>query len=205
MTRTEPTVRFCRRSELEDATALLVEAFLVSPVGDWLIQDVGVRRTVYEEYFALQVDRAHEYGRIRVAPDHDGLSGVAVWFERTPPPDDYDKRLSAACGPWLRRFQLLDEVLDRRHPTGLHHYLAFLGVRPDRQRRGIGSALLAPHHAWLDDLAVPAYLEASTEGSRDLYLRHGYVLTDSEPLWLPEDGPPLWPMWREPRGRGPAG
>jgi len=43
---------------------------------------------------------------------------------------------------------------------------------------------------------MPAYLEASTERNRGLYLRHGFA--DRGGLRLPGDGPRMWPMWREP-------
>ena len=52
--------------------------------------------------------------------------------------------------------------------------LALLGVRPDCQNRGLGSALLAYHLAGLDRRLVPAYLEASSKASRELYLRFGF-------------------------------
>jgi predicted N-acetyltransferase YhbS len=78
-----------------------------------------------------------------------------------------------------------------------HHYLAFLAVRPSRQCRGIGSALLDRHHARLDDAGVPAYLEANHPRNRELYLRHGY--RDRAEIQLPDGGPAVWPMWREPR------
>ena len=43
---------------------------------------------------------------------------------------------------------------------------------------------------------MPAYLNAGSPRSRDLYLRHGFEVT--EEFRLPEGGPPLWRMWREP-------
>ena len=58
-------------------------------------------------------------------------------------------------------------------------------------------------HCELDERGEPAYLEASGERSRDLYLRHGYQPRGA-PYHLP-GGPAMWPMWREPRpGRGTA-
>jgi predicted N-acetyltransferase YhbS len=83
------------------------------------------------------------------------------------------------------------------HPTDPHHYLAFLAVRPDKQNLGIGSALLAKHHARIDAAGIPAYLEANDARNRDLYLRHGY--TFDAMIWLPDDGPPVWPMRRASR------
>ena len=43
---------------------------------------------------------------------------------------------------------------------------------------------------------VPAYLEATSERNKQLYLRHGFEVTDEIPL---PDGPNMWPMWRSPR------
>ena len=40
------------------------------------------------------------------------------------------------------------------------------------------------------------YGQASDTGTRDLYLRHGYTLLPE--LRLPDDGPTMYPMWREP-------
>ena len=94
---------------------------------------------------------------------------------------------------------MLDALFDQHHPTDPHHHLAFLAVHPDQQGQGLGSALLADYHARLDQRGVAAYLEASCERNRDLYLRHGYRPM-GEPFRLP-DGPPMWPMWRPPAGR----
>jgi hypothetical protein len=43
---------------------------------------------------------------------------------------------------------------------------------------------------------MPAYLNAGSVRSRDLYARHGFGVT--EEFELPDEGPPLWRMWREP-------
>ena len=96
------------------------------------------------------------------------------------------------------------EQLDRHHPAGtFHHHLAILAVRPDRQGQGIGTALLHAHHAVLEDQGIPAYLEASDERTRRLYLAHGYTDRGS-PIEL-ADGVRMYPMWREPRTGDRAG
>ena len=108
--------------------------------------------------------------------------------------------------PWTSRFRAFDAALDRHHPAGTAHWhLAILAVRPDRQGRGTGTALLRAGHAVLDQVpGTPAYLEASSARARDLYLAHGYALLPGAPFHLPGDGPPLWPMWRPPRARAEA-
>jgi GNAT superfamily N-acetyltransferase len=74
-----------------------------------------------------------------------------------------------------------------------------LAVRPGQQGQGTGSMLLAAHHAALDRDRIPAYLEAASQRSRDLYLRHGYQPWPGAPYHLPGGGPPMWPMWRDPQ------
>lgn len=48
-----------------------------------------------------------------------------------------------------------------------------------------------------DREGTPAYLEASSARSRGLYERLGFTFT-GRAVDLPE-GPPMWPMWREPQ------
>jgi GNAT superfamily N-acetyltransferase len=182
--------------DVDTMTEVLVEAFLVSPVGDWLIPDVATRRGVYEDYFRLHGRHGLEMGKVDITTDGNA---VAVWWpdHLAAIPPDYSARLAAACGPWLRRFALMDKVFDRHHPDLPHNYPPFVAVAPQLQGQGVGSALLAHHHAVLDAAGQAAYLEASTDRSRRLYERHGYQLRQ-DAVTLPEDGPPIWPMWREP-------
>ena len=92
--------------------------------------------------------------------------------------------------------------IERRHPAEPHLYLSVLGTDPERQGGGIGSALLAPVLERCDAGGVAAYLESSKESNVGFYARHGFEVT--ERMELP-DGPPLWLMWRDPRGSRPAG
>lgn len=178
---------------------VIADAFHDLPPSPWLIADTDARRAVFPAYFQLYVEHALAAGLV-----HTTLSrtAVAMWIpvgkEPEEPPAGYDERLAAITGPWTERFVAFDEALDRAHPVGSpHHHLAILAVRPDQQGRGIGSALLAAHHASLDGRGVPAYLEASSPRNRELYLRHGY--TDrGGPIRLP-GGPALYPMWRPSR------
>ncbi|MGH2969837.1 MAG: GNAT family N-acetyltransferase, partial [Solirubrobacteraceae bacterium] len=75
-----------------------------------------------------------------------------------------------------------------------HWYLDYIAVEPAGQGRGIGSALLRPMLERCDAERMPAYLNASTARSRDLYARHGFEVRSE--FRLPFGGPPLWRMWR---------
>jgi GNAT superfamily N-acetyltransferase len=171
----------------------IAEAFTDLAATAWLVPEPGDRLSVLRENFRIFVDHALDHGVVHLA---DGGAGVAVWFfadRDIPPPPDYDRRLAEACGDHTARFAVLDQLFAANHPHEPHHHLAFLAVQPGRQRTGIGAALLEHHHAHLDAHRLPAYLDASSPASRDLYARHGYEA--SEPYTLP-DGAPFWPMWR---------
>ena len=191
-------------NDLNTVAALIAEAFVTLPAARWLVPDPTRRVRVLRDQMAIIAEHALFHGRVDLLADH---SGVAVWFDRSrpvAPPRDYDKRLQAVCGDDTDRFTDLDTLLDAHHPHGwAHHHLAMLAVTPDMQGTSRGSALLRHGHAVADRAGLPTYLEASSTGSRELYLRHGYQA--GEPFHLP-DGPPFWPMRRpaRPVGRDPG-
>jgi GNAT superfamily N-acetyltransferase len=196
----ELVIRNIAPMDSAEITGVLAAAMGDGPVARWLTPDATVRREYAPAYFEIFAEHAVRYGEVYASVDDvtGELSGVALWFPLTsliPPPADYDVRLKDASGSAFDRACELDAALEAHHPTGPHHYLAFLAVRPRHQNRGIGSALLNRHHARLDAAGLPAYLEANDPRNRNLYLRHGYL--SRPPIQLP-DGPPIWPMWRPP-------
>lgn len=95
------------------------------------------------------------------------------------------------------RFFQLEETFAEHHPDEPLYYLNFLATVPAFQGRGIGAAFLRAMLDRADGEGMPAYHEATTPRNRALYERHGYV--DQGVFHLPDGGPPLWRMWREPR------
>jgi GNAT superfamily N-acetyltransferase len=109
---------------------------------------------------------------------------------------------SVSSRPAAVSAQADDAELDDHHLTGVEHqHLAILAVRPDRQGQGIGTALLDAYHAVLDDKSTVAYLEASDERTRRIYLHHNYV-DYGTPIQL-ADGPHMFPMVRRPTPQHP--
>ncbi|GIH15381.1 GNAT family N-acetyltransferase [Rugosimonospora africana] len=179
---------------------LIADAFHDLPVCQWLVPDPDERRRVLPADFHILVRHALEHGTVVTS---GGLDAVAVWYSGAPDavPDipDYDARVARACDPYTERFQLLDEAMHAAHPDGPpHEHLAFLAVRPGAQGRGLGSALLRRRHRVLDERGVPAYLEASSPRSRQLYLRHGYLDIGEPFATKGGPDPTMWPMWRDP-------
>jgi GNAT superfamily N-acetyltransferase len=194
----DPAVVRAGHGDVEALSQVIAEAFGDLAPSRWLIPDPAIRRRVFPGYFRLYVEHALASGLVHTTADR---TAAALWLPAgTPPPDE--PLLAAATGPAASRFLAFDAALARNHPAGTaHQYLAILAVRPDRQGRGTGDALLRARHADLDRAGAPAYLEASSPRSRDLYLRHGYALRPGAPFRLPGGGPPMWPMWREPQRR----
>lgn len=185
-----------RRAGADDKAQVcitLATAFAAGPVAEWLVPDKAQRLPLYLQYSSAGYDHAISHGLIHTTPSR---AGAAVWFPYDPAQPGHEEHGE----PTFERIAQLDAVLARLQPDRPHHHLAFLGVDPVHQRRGLGSALLRHHHRTLDSRKIPAFLVATSAGSRDLYLRHGYLIR--EEIALP-DGPPLWAMWREPAGPAP--
>ncbi len=183
---------------------VIADAFFSLTVCRWLIPDGPARRVAFPGYFGLYVEHAIAVGLVETTPDR---AAAALWIPGdgpAAPPDEYAGRLAAITGPHLGNFLAFDQALDRHHPAGtFHEHLAILAVRPDRQGQGTGTALLDARHAVLEDQGIRAYLEASDERTRRLYLAHGY--TDrGDPIEF-ADGVRMYPMWREPRTADRAG
>ncbi|MFL6114286.1 MAG: GNAT family N-acetyltransferase [Catenulispora sp.] len=188
-----------RPQDTDALSHVIARSFLAVAPSIWLIPGEDDRRRVFPGYFRLYVQEAMERGHVYTTVDR---TAVALWLPvgedcEAAPAADYDDALAVATERWVDRFRTFDALLAKHHPAGLRHdHLAILAVDPDRQRRGIGTELLAAHHRSLEQSPEPvaAYLEASDAGTRELYLRHGY--TDfGDPIQLPA-GPRMFPMLR---------
>jgi GNAT superfamily N-acetyltransferase len=180
---------------------ILDAAFQSDPVSGWLFPDPEYRRAVHPRLVAALTGLVLNEGWADVTEDG---SACALWLSEPArekgahAEDDGPARLREAIDPDNERVELVGRLTGAAHPSDRAHlYLPLIGVLPDRQGKGLGTALLGPVLDRCDREGLPAYLEASNPGSRGLYERLGF--TDREPLDLP-DGPRVWPMWREPRG-----
>ena len=95
------------------------------------------------------------------------------------------------------RGRTLQETMKRVHPEEPHWYLAVIGSDPDVRGKGFGQALMRSRLDRCDAEHAPAYLESSKPENLPYYLRFGFAVTGE--ITLPNGGPTLWPMWREPR------
>jgi GNAT superfamily N-acetyltransferase len=178
----------------------LARAFDDDPVMNWVFPSHSRRPARLEAAFSLYLRRIwlpeeECYGA-------DRLFGAALWL----PPDKWHISLArqlrllpsmiSVNGRDLPRLLRVLHMMETAHPEEPHYYLAVLGVEPELQGRGFGSALMQPVLARCDQERIPGYLESSKRRNVVLYERHGFRVV--EEMKLPKDGPPIWRMWREP-------
>jgi GNAT superfamily N-acetyltransferase len=179
---------------LPTVSETLALSFYDDPVVTWCFPEGPRRRQILPGFFGAIAESYLGYDEIY---DVDEGVSAAVW---APPGAEDDEQLVERIGTISeeyadRVFGVLG-LMAEKHPVDPHYYLFLLGTRLEWQGRGIGSALMAPVLEICDRERIPAYLEATSERNKALYLRHGFDVTDE--VRIP-DGPPLWPMWRTPR------
>jgi ribosomal protein S18 acetylase RimI-like enzyme len=188
-------IRGAEAADRDAIAKLLHEVFRDDPVSRWVFPDAAHREEEHPRLFGAFLDHGLEHGTVHVTADG---AGAAVWFAVA----DGELRGAEDLGSRLEkvgsdRLPVLGELTEAVHPTGRDHaYLQAIAVAADRQGHGVGSALLAPVLQRCDRDGLPAYLEASSDRSRGLYERHGFVTLD--PVVNLPDGPLMYPMWREP-------
>ena len=180
-------------ADVRELSRTLAAAFFDDPVFSYCYPDPARRRQITPRFFEIVTEANLAHGEIYTTDD--AVAG-AVWV---PPGVEDDEQMGAALGEisgeYAQTLFTIFELMGENHPHEPHHYLFVLGTRPEWQSPGLGSALMRPVLDMCDRDAMPAYLEATSEGNRRLYLRHGFEVTGE--IQLP-DGPSMWPMWRTP-------
>ena len=197
-----PSVRPVTAEDIPAVAAALARAFDDDPISTWLFPSPRRRATGLPRFFAIQLKAMFvPDGHSWTTPE---IAGAALWTapDKGRPSLREILTLAPVLPPLGRRVLTalrMIGALEREHPRSPHWYLAVLGTDPPHQRRGVGSALLEPVLARCDEEGLPAYLESSKEANVPFYRRHGFEVTKE--MTLPAGGPPVWLMWREPRGR----
>lgn len=183
-----------RRANMRDVPELadvLASAFAEDPVLSWCYPDPARRRRILPALFEASVGATLADETVYTI---EGLAGaICVPPGATSDPEQLAAMVEEVSGDYAPRVFELLALMEAEHPTTPHLYVNFIGTRPEHQSRGIGSALLEHLLEPCDRNAVPAYLEATSEDNRRLYLRHGFRV--SSEIRLP-GGPSLWPMHR---------
>ena len=176
---TDAGLRHATSEDVPRLRAMLAEAFFDDPVFGWLIPDDTSRRARLHRYFGIDL-RHLTLPRGRVWTSSD-LRGAALSLPpgkwRVPP--HVSALHGSAFGVRIARAARLGAAMEwrhMRHAREPHYYVRDIGVHPEMQGRGLGSALMRPTLERCDRERLPAYIEASSERSAALYERLGFQL-----------------------------
>jgi GNAT superfamily N-acetyltransferase len=173
-----------RSAESVRAGRLLAHAFAEDPVLTHFLYDPLRRRIAYPAFFRAVLEELLPCGHVYAAHDGDTLIGVAAW--KPPDAPAPAPATQAAIERQLRLVRLLFPrtsaglfqgfaALEHFHPAGPHWYLAFVGVQPAIQSRGIGRALLSPVLETADRTNAPCYLETPFPRTHAFYEGLGFT------------------------------
>lgn len=206
----EPLVRRATEAEIPAMAAVLARAFARDPFFSYLAGDAPERNLRMRMGWAGIL--RHASAGLRETWTTNDVAGVAIWL---PPGRGASSFLDslrmvpalARLTGWrrLREVSATTELLEERRRTHVpapHWYLSALGVDPERQRQGIGSALLQLVLDRADADGTPAYLETATARNVLLYERHGFDVV--EELILPRTDVRGWLMLRSPAASAAA-
>ncbi|MEV7288815.1 GNAT family N-acetyltransferase [Streptomyces sp. NPDC093252] len=205
-------IRTAGEGDREQVVRLLDSAFRDDPVSNWIFPGEALPRA-HHRLMGAFTDMVMADGRIDLLEDG---TGCALWLPvpgkgqeggheeghgEGPEEDgggDDAVRLREAVDPGNPRVEQIARLTSGIHPEDrAHEYLWMIGVAPERQGEGLGALLIGAVLDRCDRDGMPAYLEASSARSRGLYERLGFEVLGA-PLELPDGGPTMWPMWREP-------
>ena len=172
-----------------------------------VFSDPARRAVALQRFFAVTVRDAARLGTAVAVLDGVTVLGAAVWLAPGAFPWSARRQLVAAPGlagvaaAYPQRFLTLvryGTAAQRAHPAGRHWYLEALGVRPQAQRRGLGTRLLEPTLERADHEKLACYLETSDRDNIAFYERFGFEVVDDNLPLIP-GGPTHAAMRREPR------
>ena len=194
-----------KREHMDRATTTLERAFSTDPMFTWIFPDPTRRPQSLQRFNRVALEYGLRYGH--VTQSDDGMA-VAIWI---PPGRTLTMGGMVRSGiltvPFrigfrpLARFMGANQIMERIHKKYVpepHWYLMIVGVDPELQGRGRGTALLKEGLARADQANCPCYLDTSQERNLALYERHGFVIVETAALG--DGGPTGWGMRRNPQG-----
>lgn len=180
----------------------MARAFDADPMFRWIFPAAAARSAALRRLNRVQLEFGTRWGRVTASAD---VKAVSAWL---PPGPGLTVSRMLRCGmlgvPFriglkpFTTFMAAVDVMDRIHKARMtepHWYLMVIGVDPELQGRGVGSALVRDGLVEVDRLGHPCYLETSEPRNVAFYERHGFVVLEEAPLGV--GGPPAWAMRRD--------
>jgi ribosomal protein S18 acetylase RimI-like enzyme len=193
-----------QRGSIDRAAITLERAFSTDPLFTWIFPDPDTRSARLQRFIRVPLEYGVRYGRVTASHE---AKAACVWLPpgagMTMPRMIRSGMLGApfrtGFGPFLK-FMAANEIMDKIHKARApepHWYLVVVGVDPELQGQGVGSAIVRDGLAFADRESKPCYLDTSERRNLAFYERLGFVVLDEATLG--KGGPKAWAMRREPR------
>jgi ribosomal protein S18 acetylase RimI-like enzyme len=193
------------KSRYAQARVALGRAFFDYPLMVYAAPDDRRRSPAVTALYGAILWDALRWGEVHVTPE---VTGVCAWLppQKSTPTFWRQVRSGMLQLPFrfgssgFRKLVAYDEMarkLHHDHAPMPHYYLAVIGVVPERQGHGVGSALMQPMLARADQKGLHCWLDTHRPENVRLYERHGFqVARRAEVAGHPV---PVWGMLRKPR------
>ncbi|GAB2649938.1 GNAT family N-acetyltransferase [Kribbella swartbergensis] len=190
-------VRRATEADVDAAVRTLARAFEDYPMTRACLDPDGYldRLTQYQRLFLTGIGLPH--GRVWITSDS---SAVAAWTTPATPPDaftphaDAFQRIAGSRAALAAEYEQAMGIFRPREPMW---FLAVVGVDPDRQRQGLGRAVISAGLAAADAENSAAFLETQEPANLNFYESLGFTVVAE--LELPHRGPIHYAMYRPPR------
>ncbi|MDQ4069948.1 MAG: GNAT family N-acetyltransferase [Actinomycetota bacterium] len=197
-----------RAGDEDVAAEVLVASHADYPAFRAVFPNPDQRRRALAPFLGATVRDALGAGVVHGARLDGVLAGVAVWLPpgATPLPPARKLRMMpamlavlAAAPRSFPTFLGYGRNVERHHPRDRHWYLVVLGVGPDAQHRGVGTALVEAGLHLVDADGADCYLETSDGANVGFYERFGFSVVDPDLRLVP--GGPSHVAMRRPSSR----
>lgn len=186
-----------RRTDARLVADITGEAFSQDPVNQWVF---GTERGILS-CFRILSPLYLESGLCYLADD----KGAAQWlgpnaeikFSLLPQLKFMVSTSRYSKSGAMKRALSMSEKMQEAHPKVPHYYLFTISALASARGQGIGRRLISPMLAHADREGVPVYLENSNPVNHGFYVSHGFEKIGE--FEVGPGGPPMAPMWREPR------
>lgn len=189
------TIEKYSAERLDTTVSMLAEAFVTNPLH---ISAFGPQRIDQNRSF-FRIGLRHMFtGHAFLALVDDQVRGYAHFNSSPyclPAPEEIPLAATTVLKPlgqaipqvikWFARWCHLD-------PEEPHVHLGPIGVAPEAQRQGVGTALMNRYIEHLNQERCAGYLETDKPENVEFYKKFGFVVRREELLI----GAPTWYMWR---------
>lgn len=190
--------------QLVAAATVLAASHLTDPAMAWVYPRSASRTASLAALFRLALADVHRCGQVEVAVSDGHVVGAAAWLPPGAFPIPWRRqvrsapafaRLAATAPSALPRLMRFTGACTAAFPAAPRWQLNVVGVRPDRQGRGVGTALLGNR---MRDIGDDLHLETWNPANLPFYRRFGFDVTATDRPLGPT-GPRRWTLGRPSR------